>query len=472
VSARNVEQLADNAAVPPNDLEAEQAVLGAIMLDNTAFYDLPSGLIAEDFYRAPHQVLFTLATELIAAKQPVDVITLMHAAEERGGAHLVGGSAYVSGLPDVVPSTANLAHYAKIVREKAIRRRMAHVHDLAVKLAHDETKPIGEIVAEVEEFLSTIDQAGGPIRRRERDVVRGVLNRVDDRFEGKLDDRAITIGIPIVDDEVRVHAQDLVVIGAPTAGGKSVLLSQIARNVGARKNPKPVLIASLEMSGEELAERRLMDVGSLSIEDVRYPRTQYLQDKLGKAADEVWTQSRVEYLERCWDLRMILREARRMKRREGLAALFIDYLQILSFPPEWGSTRDQQIGTATRMLKRFAVEENVPVILASQLRRLEGRVPTKDDLRESGNIANDANLVLILWIPGTVEGTEEWKRGDKRTARLLVAKQRQGRSMFEIDLVQVFEHARFSQAEEIPPQPTLPIPGVKETTSRKRGSKE
>ncbi len=450
--AENEELVRASGRVPPNNLGAEIAVLGSILLDNRVLELLPPTFGAGDFFRAPHQVIYEAMLALSAKEQPIDVLTLTEHLRETGRLGAASGAAYLAGLTAQVPSAANATRYAEVIQQKALRRRLMHAHSEGVRLAQDDTVDVQSLLSRSEEMLALAVANAEVKRRREADVVRDLLARAQGADDQPVR-AAIRTGLPTLDRFLRISEEDVVVVAAPTGGGKSIFMEQVAGENGMCDGARAVLIASLEMSGHQLGERRLMDAGSLTIDDVRNPRTNDAASRLVSAVEEVARTSRVEYLQGCYDLGAILREALRWHRqllaqsagKEGLAAVVVDYVQILDLDADSGDIREQQIAHATRTLKRFASRHKIPVIVASQLRRTNGRVPTKDDLRESGAIANDADAIVILYIPGLVEGTEEYKRNDKRTALAIIAKQRQGPSWVEIELVQVFEHARFAE---------------------------
>lgn len=425
--------------VPPHNDEAEVAVLASIIANNDVLADLPPTLRASDFYRNQHQVVFGVIADMLTNGKQVDALLLVTELTQRGLLSAAGGAAFVAGLPtgEVTPSLAS--EYAAIVQHEALRRRLLFAHNEAVNLAYDDAIPRAELLARIEALLVEVQDYSEVRLVSERDAVKDWM----DYIQAHEDDppAAIITGLRSVDQQLSINSGDLVVVAADTGGGKSVFLSQIARANGMGPEAKNVLVATLEMTPRELVQRRLMDVANLDKANVRRPAPD-ARERLWGAAERVYRESKVRFL-RSFDLPTILREALRMKRKTGLACLILDYLQILDFPYQWGNTRDQQIGQATRMLKRFALENDVPVVIASQLRRHEGRAATKDDLRESGNIGNDANAIVIIDIPGLLEGTPEHASGDTSTARLLIAKQRMGVANAWIPLVADFTHARF-----------------------------
>ena len=459
--------MTDPVDIPPQHYEAECAVLGAVLLDNAAGAAVLEDLADDDFYFKQHRCISAAMRDLTSTNQPVDILTLTERLKAKGDLDNAGGASYVASLSNSVPSAANVEHYAKIIRDKRTLREIRHAATEILSRIR-EGGETDEIVAEAEKSILDAAQRKGGVRWvREVDVLREVLRRANDYDSPS--ERAITTPFPSIDAHVRVRRSDVVVAAAATGGGKSMFMGQWATHIGTGPKARPVAVVSLEMDPTELVERRLMDMGSLELDEVLRPRNVPAAERMLAASNVIGATSRIEYLEGAWDIRQVFRAALRRRKELGdLACVILDYLQILHFDREWGDTRDQQIGYVTRAAKRFAKDEGIPVIIASQLRRIDGRLPTKEDLRESGNIGNDANAVLIFYVPGFIQGTDEFEKGDKRTAKCLIAKQRQGRSMVEVPLQQYFEYGRFIEppAEEMSAaerQQELPI------KDRKRG---
>lgn len=457
----------------PANMDAEQAVLGSILLDNSA-YDAARSLEPEDFFHTPHRPLFEAMRHMVENGRKIDEVTLVEELVRLGTLAQASGASYVASLDSAVPSIANVAHYVEIVSRLAMRRRLLHAHARASEMAFDETLELPDLFAKIEAELSRVRTSGNARIRTEGDIARGLIRKAtSDDPTPTIGDRAITTPWTSVDRVLRVHGDDVVVVAGSSSSGKSIFMGQWAGHVGSGPKAKTTLVASLEMSGEQMVQRRLMATGSMLLDDVYSPRNENETVKLMKAGDAL-VQSRVRYLDRCWDLPTILREAAAMKRREGLGLLVIDYLQIIDFSREWGERRDEQIGMATRRMKRFASEHEVPVVFASQLRRHDGREPSLEDLRESGNIGNDANACLIVYRPGKIEGTPEFKANDLRKIKIIFAKQRQGQADVTVELVQQFEHARFADPIDVDPeepsQQGMPMPGQSKPKPHKRGA--
>lgn len=443
-------------------MKPEQAVLGCVLMDGRTYFELPPRLKATDFDFHDHRALFTAFGELVEAKIPIDLLTVSRHLAEKGKLVAAGGAAYVSALLDVVPSTANVGAYAQAVLDQSDGRKLIWRINEAAKIARQEAVPIGERKAQVEQVLTMDDSDDEPIED-ERDVVKRVMSRVESSYEEN-SIRGFKTGIPTLDEKFFANPTDLIVLGGRPGQGKSVLASQIADNVG---RTGPVLFIPLEMRSDEIVARRIMDRGSLTVDDVRNPRSNDSAARLLKACSEIYDETKVRYF-RCRELATILRAATRMKRREGLKLLVIDYLQRLNLWGLPGETRDQQIGYATERLKSWADDNEVPILLLSQLSRppkmprvaggkpKPAPFPSINDLRESGNIEADANGVLLLHIPGLIDGTPQAAAKDKRTTFLIVAKQRSGEGNVVVPLNAVFEHARFSEppAEEEPAEST------------------
>lgn len=457
-------------------MAAEQAVLGAVMLDGRAFYDLPPRLKTSDFWFNNHRTVFDAFTELAAAKTPIDSLTVQTHLIERGKIGSAGGSGYVTSLTNVVPSIANLGSYAQIVMDQSEGRKLRWRLDEASKIAGDERLPILDRKARVDQILAMDDADDEPIED-EREVLKRVLRRLEQAENGQSSVRGMKFGIDSLDATLFVNPTDLVVIGGRPKNGKSVLASMAADHVGSTMGP--VLFIPLEMRADEVVARRIMDRGSITIEDLRNPRTNNAEKKIIDTIDEIYKQTRVRYF-RCRELNTILRAATRMKRREGLKMLVVDYLQRLNIWGLPGDNRDQQLGYVTDKLKSWADDNECTVLLLSQLSRpmknprrpgskpMRAPHPTEADLRESGNIEADANAIILMHIPGLIDGTPEAAAKDKRTTACIVAKQRSGESNIVVPLNAVFEHARFS---EPPPEPEEPTQAELEAEKRDKKAK-
>lgn len=456
--------------VPPQSLQAEIGVLGCILLDNRSFHspDFPSALRPEDFYRTPHQVIYRTMVEMLVENEPVDIVTLVERLQSKGLLEAAKGAAYLSGLTDQVASTANVKAYAAIVLEKSVRRAVIWAHSEAINVAYDDLVPANEVLQRGEELLAAV-----PAPRANAVTMRQAVLKVWKSIEERWDDanpaasRAFFTGFKKLDEILRIRKSHFVIVASRPGDGKTTWLLQTARRVAAKVGP--VAFVSIEMEDEELVEKALQDAGNLHEPDVIRPRSEAADRTLRQASDDL-APLPITILDED-DPVTIMREALRMKRsKAGLAALFIDYIQLLEISRDWGENRDIRLGQLTRRLKRFAKTHDVPVIAAAQLKRIDhlqkGRspVPTLNDLRESGNLEQDANSVILLYRPGVIQGTEEHDRGDWRYTRAIVAKNRGGRANVYAELVAEFEYQRFVEMpmrEEESPQVEMPLAGGK-----------
>lgn len=425
----------------PESAEAERAVLGSIILDNRSYYDLPSGFTADLFHRPQNRALFEAMTELMDFDQPVDYLTLVEHLKATGRDV---ETIYVVSLADAVPSASRMEHYAGIVVARGVRRKLLHALTRATADARDLEKPVEDIQSALEHALVDASSGFGRKRTTSAEAAAAMLAQAQQaRTTGAV--RGALTGLPSLDKVLWINPSDLVLVGARPGNGKSILLYQIARHIG---RTKPVLFINLEMADTELLQRGATS-GGLDLEQVREPIHDAVWERLQDLAAELG-QSQVEFLPERDPLAM-LREASRMHRRStgGLGALIIDYVQIVGLNSSHGANRDQQIGWFTSRLKRWADEHQCPVIAASQIRRLDtvlkgkSAEPELEDLRESGNLEQDSNSVLLLHVPGTIRGTHEQRKNDFRTTVLKVAKNRHGRARERVNLRAQFEHARF-----------------------------
>jgi replicative DNA helicase len=417
--------------VPPQNLEAEQSVLGAILLDNDAINQSIENLNVEDFYRESHRDIFRAMVALTELRQPVDAITLTEALRTGGVLERIGGAAYIGELAAFVPTAANVAHYARIVREKAVLRRLASVATEIASGAYDTPQNVDEYLDEAEHKVFEISegrirQAFFPMKEISHSSLI-LLERLYDRKElvtgvptGFLDLDRLTAGL---------QASDLVIIAARPSMGKTALALNIAAYAATMAEPRVgVAFFSLEMSKEQLGLRLLCSEARV---DSAKARTGYLGErdfpKLAQAAatlseapifiDDNSDTSSIVLKAKC---RRLMRE-----RNSNLGLIIIDYLQLMR-PSKAIDNRSQELGEMSRSLKALAKELKVPVIALSQLNRQvetrPDRRPLLADLRESGAIEQDADVIAFIY------RDEMYHRDSKEpgVAEVIIAKQRNG----------------------------------------------
>lgn len=415
-----------NAIIPPShSAEAEQSVIGGIMLDNTALDRVADVITEDDFYASRHQVIYGHAYQLLASGKAVDVVTLGNALKNSGKFDQVGGIEYLGALVENVPTAANIRRYAEIVREKATLRRLAAV---GAEIADDAMNPAGRTAAEVldgaQGKVLAIAEAGSGAEPQQLGMhLPAYIELLDQRFNSDGELTGLPTGVGRLDRKLNgLQPGDLIIVAARPSMGKSGLALQIAlTNARARR---PVLFFSLEMSVGQLAERALSNVGGIDSESLRS----------GKITNDEWDKTTAG-VGQLHDIPLIIDDvadmtvgrmrarARRTKRKHGLSLIVIDYLQLVSGS---GDNRNEQISGISRGLKLLAREMNVPVVALSQLsRKVEERNdkrPQLADLRDSGAIEQDADVVVLMYRDEAYNPDSD----AKGVTELNVAKQRMG----------------------------------------------
>ena len=417
--------------VPPQSVEAEQAVLGGLMLDPTAFDKVADQLNEDDFYRRDHQSIYRAIRELVEKSKPCDAVTVGEWFESQGLAELVAGGAYLVELAASTPSAANIKAYAEIVRDKAVQRKLI---DVGTGIVNDGFQPEGrdstELLAKAEQEVFAIAESHSRVKQDFTPVRKALI----DAFE-ILQVRASTgggiTGLPTgYDDFDRMTAglqpTDLIILAARPAMGKTTFALNIAE-YAALKSKKAVAVFSMEMSAEQLAMRLISSLGRVNAKRL----------KTGDLEDEDW--SRVTgaitqlngikiFIDDTPGLapEVLRAKARRLKRENDLGLIVIDYLQLMQVPGN-NENRATEISEISRSLKALAKELNVPVIALSQLNRsLESRTdkrPMMADLRESGAIEQDADMIVFIYRD---EYYNKESSPDKGLAEIIIGKHRNG----------------------------------------------
>jgi replicative DNA helicase len=433
------------ALAPPHSIEAEQSVLGAILLSERAMYALviDEGLKAEDFYRRRHQVVYEAMLGLYAESEPIDVLTVSEALRARGALDDAGGQAAVDSLAAAVPAAGNARHYARIVREHAlVRRLLATTYEIQASVAqHD-----GAARDLVERAERAMLEVAHDDRQKDFKSIEEVLHTELDKLHRlSLEHTALT-GTPsgFKDlDEVTGGFQpgNLVIIAARPSMGKSALVCNIAENASIQHRA-PVALFSLEMSETELAQRFVASQARIKGDELRkgrvaenkWPKIMDASQRLARAPLFIDDSSDIGLLE-------IRAKARRLAQQHGLGLIVVDYLQLLRADGRI-ENRVEQIGQMSRGLKVLARELECPVIALSQLNRgVESRTdkrPVLSDLRESGSIEQDADLVAFIYRDEYYDKESE-REGE---ADIIIAKHRNG-AIGEITLTFQKEYPKF-----------------------------
>lgn len=418
---------------PPFSMEAEQSVLGGLLLDNCRWDDVSDKVAGPDFYLRYHRIIFEGARKLLEGGQPLDLVTLSELLEKQGSLEDVGGFAYLVDLAKNTPSAANITAYADIVREKAVLRNVISVGNEIVASAYDSKAATStDIIDELESKVLAISNQHS-VSVDSMQSARSVLEKTIDRME-ELNKTAIdgvtglsTGFMDLNKKTAGLQNSDLIIVAARPSQGKTTFAMNICENVS-MENDKPVLIFSLEMPSEQLMMRMLSSLSRVELSKIR---TSQLDDedwaRIASATGLLMERNNIFIDDRSGITPTELRvKARRMAREHGgLSMIMVDYLQLMQVPG-LQNNRTLEIAEISRSLKALAKELNVPVVALSQLNRtLENRSdkrPINSDLRESGSIEQDADLIMFIYRDEVYH--EDSK--DKGTAEIIIGKQRNG----------------------------------------------
>ena len=442
--------------VPPHSIEAEQSVLGGLLLDNQAFDRVADLISGNDFYRDDHRRIWRHVAKLIEAGRPADVVTVSESIEASEDKDKTGGPAYLGALAQNTPSALNIRRYAELVRERSVQRRLAQV---ATSIAEDALNPggkeVGQLLDEAESKIFQIAESGA---RRDQGLleIKPVLARVFEKIDHLYhqDNPSDVTGVPtgFVDlDRMTAGLQpgDLIIVAGRPSMGKTALALNIAEHV-AVDNGLPVAIFSMEMSSTQLAMRML---GSISRVDQHKMRTGRLNDKEWSDLSEAMGKLHETpiYIDEGGALTAleVRARARRLKRQYSkLGLIVIDYIQLMAASSQ-GENRATEISEISRSLKAMSKELDVPVIALSQLNRAvdqrPDRRPVMSDLRESGAIEQDADLIMFIYRDVVYKpDLPEEQRG---TAEVILGKQRNG-PIGTVKLTFRGQHTRFENYQE------------------------
>jgi len=416
--------------IPPHSIEAEQAVIGGLLLDNRAWEKIADKITSDDFYREEHRLLFSAIGNLEAKNQPFDAVTLSELLTNTGQLEQVGGLAYIGRLAKETPSAANITAYADIVRERSILRQLIAIGtDIANAGFQPGRRESRELLEEAEKRVFEIaeqDMRGRGGFKDIKDLLTTTVEQIDYLFQSDGHITGIPTGFDKFDDMTTgLHAGELIIVAGRPSMGKTTFAMNIAENA-AIGHKTPVAVFSMEMPGEQLAMRMISSLGRI---DQHHIRT-------GQLTDEDWPRitSAVHMLS---EAKMFVDDtpalspgeirarARRMKRQHGLGLIVIDYLQLMQVGGG-SENRATEISEISRGLKALAKELAVPVIALSQLNRsLEQRTdkrPIMSDLRESGAIEQDADVIVFIY-RDEVYNEDSPQKG---TAEIIISKQRNG----------------------------------------------
>lgn len=387
--------------VPPQNQEAEVSVLGSILLDKEAIIKVADILIPDDFYNDSYRIIYEHMIWLYEHHQPIDIVTLTNRLEERKQLEDIGGATLISQLANAVPSAAHVVNYAKIVGDKALLRRLITTANEVVTMAYDESDNPNEVLDRAEKKIFEVSEK----HLKEnfislKSVLTESFDRIDELHKDKESLRGVSTGFKNLDAVLAgLQPSDLVIIAGRPSMGKTAFALNIAHNV-AVKDQVPVAIFSLEMSKEQLVDRLLASEAGIdswklrtgNLDDNDFLKINHAYGALSEAPLFIDDSSIINVLE-------MRTKARRLQAEHGLGMIIIDYLQLMSGNnPE---NRVQEVSAISRSLKSLARELNVPVIALSQLSRAveqrPSKIPQLSDLRESGSIEQDADVVMFVY---------------------------------------------------------------------------
>jgi replicative DNA helicase len=413
---------------PPNSVEAEQSVLGAVFLENESMNVLIEHLQPRDFYQRQHQLVFESMIILFEKSEPIDVLTLSTELRRTNTLDQAGGAEYLSAIIDLAPTSANTFYYAKVIKEKAIRRRLIHE---ASEIARDASKNHGDIDA----FIDSVEQrifAVSDARvhssfSRVSELVKGSIKEVERLYTRKDPFTGIPTGFTDLDTLTSgFQSSDLIIVAGRPSMGKTSLALCMAKFM-ALEAKLPIAIFSLEMSKEQITSRLLCSEARVSLSRVRsgaldesdFPRLVEAASRLAQADVYIDDTAAISVLE-------MRAKARRLHREKPLGAIFVDYLQLMRGSSRRVERRDQEISEISGGLKALAKELKVPVIALSQLNRSvetrNDKRPMMSDLRESGAIEQDADIIGFVYRDEVYNQDTQ----DKGVAEFIVSKHRNG----------------------------------------------
>jgi replicative DNA helicase len=421
----------------PSSMDAERSILGAILLDNAAYYQASESLRAEEFSLDSHRRIFARLSEMMESARPVDIITLSEELRQQQQLEAIGGVAYLASLTDGVPPRSNIQHYVRIVKDKALLRGLINLSNKAITRSLEQSEPVEAILNDAEQGLIQLSQDARDIGFSSiADIVteHNIIQRITNQTAG------IT-GLATHFDDLDqmtsgLQKGDLIIIAARPSMGKTSFVMNVAENAGVKDN-KVIAVFSLEMSRESLLMRMLCSHAKV---DSHHLRNGFLsRDELSKLSAAVGTLMDAPiYIDDTPGISVMEMRAkcRRLKQEHGrLDLVIVDYLQLMSSGP-MGSTRKfsnrtEEVSAMSRGLKLLAKEMHTPLIALSQLSRApESRTgahqPQLSDLRESGSIEQDADVVGFIYRPEVYEKDEAKKQELEGEAELIIAKQRNG----------------------------------------------
>lgn len=440
--------MAENMNVLPHDLLAEQAVLGSIFLDPDKIHIASEYLTKDSFFKLSHGMLFNIMQELSEKGDPIDPVSVKSALDSIGQFEQIGGMPFLVSLINAVPTSAHIEHYSKVVAEKSRARKVIEELSQSISSVFDGQKDLNEILFQTEQNLSTISNEQKKGFRTIIDVIDSTQSILDERSQKVGDVTGISTGFTDFDQiTTGLHEDNLIIIAARPAMGKTAFALNIAQNV-AKNSDKAVAIFSLEMGAESLVERMLSAEGLIPSYHVRTGNLSESEWRRMISAQERLARGKI-FIDDTAGIRIseIRSKAKRLaQENDGLGLIVIDYLQLIE--GRGRENRQQEVSEISRQLKIIAKELKVPVIALSQLSRgvdqRNDKRPILSDLRESGSIEQDADIVAFLYREAYYKRDEQ-EEPDNVT-KLILEKNRHG-SLGTVQLYFLKEYAKFANKE-------------------------
>ncbi|MGB9847734.1 MAG: replicative DNA helicase [Minisyncoccia bacterium] len=418
--------------LPPQNIEAEKSVLGCLMIDKEAITKIADFLEPDDFYKTAHQKIYSAILDLYSKHEPIDIVSVTNRLQAKKQLSEVGGASYLASLINMVPTSSHVVAYAKIVQQKRILRNLISTAYEIGELAWNESKDVEQLLDEAEQKLFQITQKS---LRQEFLPLKPMLSKAFERIEmlhqGEKQFSGIPTGFIELDKKLfGLQPSDLIILAARPSLGKTSFALDIARHA-AVKEKKSVGIFSLEMSKEQVVDRLISAESGIELWRIRTGKLQpedfeILQqglDRLSQAPIYIDDNSSPNIMQ-------IRTMARRLQAEKGLDLIIIDYLQLIVPRENYNGSMVQQITEISRGLKALARELNVPILAVSQLSRAveqrDHKIPKLSDLRESGSIEQDADVVLFIYRKDRDKLEAELTEEEKNTAEIIIAKHRNG----------------------------------------------
>jgi replicative DNA helicase len=422
--------------IPPNNIEAEESLLGAILINQEALIKIADAVRAEDFYKDSHRIIFETIVDLFERHEPIDLLSLGNRLEEKDLLKHIGGRTTLVELTNKVTTSAHVAHYAEIIQKKATLRRLLNAAAKISELGYDEAEDVDALIDDAERTLFNVSSnfiktTFFPLRS----VLSEAFDRIDElhREHGKL--RGLPTGFTGVDNLLGgLQKSDLVILAARPSVGKTSFALDIARHIATRTK-KPIGLFSLEMSKEQLVDRMICAEANVDLWKLRTGRLSDKDDDFPRIGQAIATLSEAPIFiddSASANIMSIRTKARRLQAEHGLSMIVIDYLQLMEGRNSKPDNRTQEVAEISRGLKQISRELQIPVLALAQLSRAvemsKPAIPKLSHLRESGSIEQDADVVMFLYRKAADRNytADELTPDDQNSAEVHIAKHRNG----------------------------------------------